>query len=126
MRDLYLNTDLIKIISLAIMLLIVFFIWYKTEGDLKRTIVYTLWTFAIFWINSPSFFVGTDGLKVKNTFVRIPFELDRLFDPWYIIVGNILLTIVGGKIGNSWEKIDCISEKAMKKSMMILPKTLMN
>ena len=97
------------------MLLIVFFIWYKSEGDLKRTIVYTLWTFAIFWINSPSFFVGTDGLKVKNTFVRIPFELDRIFDPWYIIIGNILLTIVGVKIGNSWEKIDCISEKAMKK-----------
>ena len=108
------QSNFFEIICFVSMLGIVFFIWFKHDGNLRRTIAYTVWTFVIFWVNMPSFFVGTESLELKNYLFKIPFELYNLLGLGYVIFGNILLTLAGAWIGKSLEKIDCVDEKTIK------------
>lgn len=109
------GNSLWEIVCFIAMLGFVFFIWFKHDGNLKRTIIYTIWTFVIFWLNMPSFFVGIEGLEIKYLFIRVPFDLYNLLGLGYVILVNILLAVAGGWIGNSWEKVNCVDDKAIKK-----------
>lgn len=109
------QSNFLEIICFVVMLGIVFFVWFRHDGSLRRTIAYTVWTFVIFWVNMPCFFVGTENLELKNNLFVIPFELYNLLDLGYVIFGNILLAIAGIWIGKSWGKIVCVDEKTIKK-----------
>lgn len=107
--------DKVEIMIFAIMLIIVFYSSYKHDGNLKQTILYTLWTFIIFWANAPILLVGAEGLEIKQTIFKIPFELYKLLDIVYVIFGNILLAMAGNWIAKSREKVNCVNEKTIKK-----------
>lgn len=103
-----------EIASFIVMLIIVFGVWFKSEINMRRTIMYTVWTFVIFWVNLPTFFVGTEQLKMKYSLLEIPFNLYNLLGVGYVIFANILLAIAGSWIGKSWDKVICVDEKTIK------------
>lgn len=100
--------------SFIVMLIIVFCVWFKSEINMRRTIMYTVWTFVIFWVNLPTFFVGTEQLKMKYSLLEIPFNLYNLLGVGYVIFANILLTVAGTWIGKSWDKVIYADEKTIK------------
>ena len=104
-----------EIACFLLMLAIVFYSWLKKDGNHKQTIAYTIWIFVIFWINMPSFFVGTEGLEPKYMLFDLPFKFYNDFGLGYVIFCDIMLTFAGNRIGKSWEKIDCVDDKTIKK-----------
>lgn len=107
--------DIIEIGCFLIMIIIVLVSWFKYESDFKYTIAYTGWTFIVYWLNAPNLFYMLEGIQIKNNIFVLPFKLYEMCGIWYVIFGNILLAIVGSKIGNSWKKKNMVNEKKMKK-----------
>lgn len=106
---------IIEILCFIAMFAVVLWSWFKNDGNIKRTVVYTIWTFAIFWFNTPSFFIGVEGLTPKYALFNIPFELYKIFGIWDVVVGNILLMLAGGAIGSSWDRTNYVDEKNIKR-----------
>lgn len=107
--------NIVEVLCFLIMIAAVLFFWFKNEGNIKQTIAYTIWTFIIFWINIPCFFVGVEGLEAKYSFFKAPFDLYNLFGTAYVILENIFLGLLGIRIGKGWEKINYVNDKKIKK-----------
>ena len=105
----------IEIFVFISMMIIVLISWFRHNANLRRTIAYTVWTFAIFWINTPNFFYAVEGLNAKYSIFNLPFKLYNNLGLWYIILSNILLAFTGEWIGKSWNQTNRVNEKTIKK-----------
>ena len=107
--------EYLNIIPFILMIVIVFISWFKGSGNAKRTIMYTIWSMAIFWLNIPNLLNVVDGFEIKYMWLKLPFQLAETGGIIYYILSNILLAIAGIYIEKNWEKSQRISEKEVKK-----------
>ena len=107
--------EYLYLLPFIIMLIIVFVSWFRGSGNIKRTILYTAWSMALFALNMPNFFEIVDGSEIKYSWLKYLFSMAEKLGIFYSIISNIILAIIGIYIGNSWEKSQMISEKEVKK-----------
>lgn len=91
----------VEIIALVVMIFVIAYSWYYNEKSVWKSLLYTVLVCGIFYLNIPNFLSIVDGTQPKYTFFSVPF---MLYDTWgtlYIIITNLLLTLVGLYLGQN-------------------------
>lgn len=89
----------IEILALIIMMIFVAWSWYKNEKSAWRSLLYTVLTCFIFYLNAPNFLSIMEGTSPKNTFLSFPFVLYQELGTIYIVITNFLLAKIGMNLG---------------------------
>lgn len=87
------------IIAIIVMIIIVF-LWFKHGNTVIQSILFPIFTFLLFYLNAPSFIVVPEGTEPAQ-FLKFPFSLYEKFGLIYILISNILVTLLGNYLGNN-------------------------
>ena len=87
------------IIAIIVMIIIVF-LWFKHGNTVIQSILFPIFTFLLFYLNAPSFIVAPEGTEPAQ-FLKFPFSLYEKFGLIYILISNILVTLLGNYLGNN-------------------------
>lgn len=89
------------IIITLIVVWIIFGRFYKKRDGVFPSIVFTIEITLIVWLNIPLLITLPENALFDSEFIKIPFELYRLFGWGYTIVANIFLTMIGAAVSSA-------------------------
>ena len=107
------SREAVEIITLIVMMFIITWSWYKNENSVWKSLLFTVLTCGIFYLNTPNFLSIVDGTQPRSAFFSVPFTLYNKWGTLYIICTNLLLTFVGLYLGRG--KGNKYSSKETKK-----------
>ena len=55
--------EAVEIMAVVVMMLIIAWSWYKNENSVWKSLLFTVLTCAIFYLNTPNFLSITEGTK---------------------------------------------------------------
>lgn len=91
--------EIVEIIALVLMALIITWSWCKNENSMWKSLLFTALICGIFYLNTPNFLSIIEGTEPKNVLFSFPFTLYNKYGTPYIILTNLLLTLVGLYLG---------------------------
>lgn len=80
---------------------IIFGRFYKKRDGVLPSIIFTIEITLIVWINIPLLITLPENASFNSVFVKIPFDLYRLFGWGYTIIANIFLTMIGAAVSSA-------------------------
>ncbi len=89
----------VEIIALVMMMILIAYSWYRNDKNVWKSLLYTVLVCGIFYLNIPNFLSIVDGTQPKYTFFSLPFILYNTYGTLYIVITNLLLTLVGLYLG---------------------------
>ena len=94
------------IIITLVVLWILFGRFYKKQSGAFPSILFTAEIVLIVWINIPLLITLPENAYFSSEFVKIPFDLYKIFGLWYTIIANILLTMIGVVVSSVMSKVE--------------------
>ena len=107
-------SQIIELLTLILMMIIVAWYWHKHDNNVFKSFLFTFFTCAVYYFNAPNFIIVRNDTEIVNAFFIWPFSMYGKYGTYYIVVTNILLTVIGASGGQSKNKHKIISRKRAK------------
>lgn len=104
----------VEIVLFLIMVIVVAWYWWKNEKPVWKSVLFSVWTYAAFYLNAPNFLSISEGVQLKTPFFSIPFNMYESFGTPYIIISNVLLAAVGAYLGQNRNVKNEFSDRKIK------------
>lgn len=109
-----LSLQTVGLITVVMVMIVIVFLWFKHGNTVIQSILFPIFTFALFYLNAPSFLVVPEGTEPVQ-FLKFPFSLYERFGLIYILISNILVTLLGNYLGNSRNSVKYSATQIKKK-----------
>ena len=87
--------SIFEMLVFFIMLVVVAILKYRRNFPAWQSILFSVWTCFVIFLNAPNFLVIIEGTAIKQSLLTMPFSLYEKWGTGYIIVSNILLAAAG-------------------------------
>ena len=87
--------SIFEMLVFFIMLVVVAVLKYRRNFPAWQSILFSVWTCFVIFLNAPNFLVIIEGTAIKQSLLTMPFSLYEKWGTGYIIVSNILLAAAG-------------------------------
>lgn len=91
----------IEAVPFFAMVIFVAWYWWKNEKPVWKSVMFSVWTCAIFYLNAPNFLFISEKDKLKTAFFYIPVSMYESIGVVYFFISNLLLAAVGAYLGQN-------------------------